>query len=202
MTTTTNAPNRDVVPTRATPATPAALAHLTGAERAGERADRRHPAGEATLAVTHRRVIRSEWVKFWSVRSYAIGLLAAAVASIVLGLLISSVAGSSTAGSGGGAPPPGSGSDALSLSLAGFRIAQLVFGCLGVLVVSSEYSTGSIRSGRSCSPRNRRASSSCWSRGSTSRPTGSNCGCGRRGSVTSCRSLGPYGGPPDAGARF
>lgn len=74
-----------------------------------------------------------------------VGLVAAAAAAILLGVLISSATGSATVGPGGGGAPPGTGTDALPLSLAGFRIAQLVIGCLGVLVVTSEYATGMIR---------------------------------------------------------
>lgn len=95
----------------------------------------RHGAG---LAVTERRVLRSEWIKLRTVRSTVIGLAGAALAMVTLGTLFSVFAGT---GDEGG---PGEG-DALVTSLGGMLLAQLVVGVLGVLFVSSEYGSGMIR---------------------------------------------------------
>ncbi len=89
------------------------------------------------LQVTERRVIRSEWIKLRSVLSLRLGFLAAAFIAVVLAGIFAS------SGDGGG---PKAAIDSLSLSLAGLRITQLIIGVLGVVVVSSEYSTGLIRS--------------------------------------------------------
>ena len=66
--------------------------------------------------------------------------------------------------------------------------------------VVREALSGSTRSGRSCSLPSRPASSSFWSSGSTSRPTGSNCGCEGRGWGRLSRNLVISGGSPDARA--
>jgi ABC-2 type transport system permease protein len=95
-------------------------------------------------AVTLKRVIRSEWTKLRSVRSTLLGFTAAGAIAIVLGLVLSSVASSgSGSGTGGG---HGGTTDPVSLSLSGFTISQLIVGVLGVLFVTSEYSSGMIRS--------------------------------------------------------
>ena len=99
---------------------------------------------DPNLAVTLKRVIRSEWIKFRSIRSTLLGFIVAGSIAIVLGLVLSSVA-SSGSGSGPGGGPNGK-TDPVLLSLTGFSVAQLIVGVLGVLVVTSEYSSGMIRS--------------------------------------------------------
>ena len=47
----------------------------------------------AGLAVTRRRVLRSEWIKLRTVRSTIVGFAGAAFALVVLGAIFSSVAG-------------------------------------------------------------------------------------------------------------
>jgi ABC-2 type transport system permease protein len=95
----------------------------------------------ARPAVTLPRVMRAEWIKLRSVPSTTIGFLAAAALAILLGLIFSSVGGNVE----GPGSAPGESSDPVSLSLAGFSLAQIVVGVLGVLVVAGEYSTGLIR---------------------------------------------------------
>jgi len=99
-------------------------------------------APAARPAVTLPRVMRAEWIKLRSVPSTTIGFLAAAALAIVLGLVFSSVGGNMEGPPGGG---PAESSDPVSLSLAGFSLAQIVVGVLGVLVAAGEYSTGLIR---------------------------------------------------------
>lgn len=91
-----------------------------------------------TYAVTQSRVARSEWIKFRSVRSTLITFAAAVIVAVGLGLLFSALVGNSSQSTR--ATP-----DSLSLSLAGFSLAQLIIGVLGVLIVASEYSTGLMR---------------------------------------------------------
>ena len=94
------------------------------------------------LRVTQPRVIRSEWIKFWSLRSTTISLVAAVVVFIGIGLLASSF----TANGGTGSGPGGGTSNPTDVSLAGSTFAMLVLGTLGVLLTATEYSTGMIRS--------------------------------------------------------
>jgi len=99
------------------------------------------------LRVNLPRVIRSEWIKFWSLRSSLITLAAAAVVFVGIGLLAASVAGDGGVGQGGPGPGgPGAPTDPTGLSLAGTTFAQLILSTLGVLFMATEYTTGMIRS--------------------------------------------------------
>jgi ABC-2 type transport system permease protein len=93
---------------------------------------------EHTASARWSRIARSEWLKFRSVRSNRIGIVAALAISIVFGLIFSSIADPDV-GPGRGAADP------LSLSFAGFNLSQLVIGVLGVLTASSEYTSGLIK---------------------------------------------------------
>ncbi|MGI4895854.1 MAG: hypothetical protein ACRYF3_12150 [Janthinobacterium lividum] len=97
------------------------------------------PAGP-TLSVTFPRVLAAEWVKFRTLRSSWIVLLAAFVAMIAFGALI----GYNTAAHWGGDLDQED--RVASASLQGLYLAQLLIGVLGVLFVSGEYTTGMIRS--------------------------------------------------------
>ncbi len=99
------------------------------------------------LKVTQRRVIRSEWIKFWSLRSTPITLVAAVVVFIGIGLLAAFI---STGGSLDG--PGGENTNPVDISLAGVNFGQLVLGTLGVLFMATEYSTGMIRSSLAAVP--------------------------------------------------
>jgi len=104
----------------------------------------RYPARKVTQA----RVTKSEWIKFWSLRSTAITLGISIAVFIGIGLLASSMLGDpGPNGPGGGPDGP------VSASLAGVGLAQLAFGTLGVLFMASEYSTGMIRSSLSAVPK-------------------------------------------------
>ena len=102
------------------------------------------PASQRTpdVRVTIGGVIRSEWTKFRSLRSTYLMLLASVVLTIGLGALISAVTANQWDNIGAKEKAV---FDAVSTSLNGVRIAELVIGVLGVLFVSSEYSTGMIR---------------------------------------------------------
>lgn len=111
---------------------------------------------ERRVGVTQGRVIRSEWIKFRSVRSTTISLIAAFVVAVGFGVLFSSFAGSAGAEGAGPGGPPGRGpgfSDPVSLAMAGFDLALLIVGVLGALTVTSEYSSGLIRATISAVPK-------------------------------------------------
>jgi ABC-2 type transport system permease protein len=90
---------------------------------------------------TQRCVTRAEWIKFRSVRSNLVSLIAAGAVLVLFGTLFSSLAG------GGEALPPNAtaGSDSLSMSFGGMSLSQLVLGVLGAVFVAGEYTTGMIR---------------------------------------------------------
>ena len=94
----------------------------------------------STRRVRTRDVIRSEWIKLWSVRSTWITLLAAGVVTVVLGMIFSAVADSGEA-----TGPAALLSDPLDIALAGLGLSAMIVGVVGVLVVAGEYSTGLIR---------------------------------------------------------
>ena len=98
------------------------------------------PAGRAGL----RHAVRSEWTKFWSVRSTAWSLAVTIVAVVGICVLATTVA---TNGNHNQVPDP------TRRSLTGFFLGQFAIGVLGVLVISAEYGTGSIRSTLAAMPR-------------------------------------------------
>jgi ABC-type transport system involved in multi-copper enzyme maturation permease subunit len=93
--------------------------------------------------VTQLRVIRSEWTKLWTVRSTKWSLFVATVLTIGFPILAASVISSHW---GQRSPADRAHFNPLDPALIGSQIAQLAVGVLGVLVISGEYSTGSIRS--------------------------------------------------------
>jgi ABC-type transport system involved in multi-copper enzyme maturation permease subunit len=86
--------------------------------------------------------LRSEWTKLSSVRSTTWSLVATAILTIAICILATVSEASRWAHSDIGDRLA---FDPTSLSLAGFLFGQLAIGVLGVLVVSAEYSTGTIR---------------------------------------------------------
>ena len=107
------------------------------------------PPAPARLKVTQARVVRSEWIKFWSLRSTGVTLATAVALLIGIGLLAASTLGSGA--TDGAAGPVDLGP--VDASLAGITFAQLAFGTLGVLFMASEYSTGMIRSSLTAVPK-------------------------------------------------
>ena len=98
--------------------------------------------------VTLPRVIRSEWIKLRSVRSTVVTLGLTAAAVIATGVLVSMLSnGAPIAADGEGIYDPAGN------SLFGATLAQLVLGVVGALVVTSEYSTGLIRTTLTAVPR-------------------------------------------------
>jgi hypothetical protein len=96
-----------------------------------------HPAGRVGL----RRAMAAEWTKLWSVRSTTWTLIATGVAVIGLCALSTGTIGHDII------------EDPTRRSLIGIFLGQLIFGVLGVLVMSAEYGTGTIRATLSAIPR-------------------------------------------------
>jgi ABC-type transport system involved in multi-copper enzyme maturation permease subunit len=97
-----------------------------------------HPSETAEHRVTFRKVAASEWFKFRSVRTNVIAIASAAAAAVGFGALFSSLAGSEDG-------PGRLAENALSLSLGGFQLSQIIIAILGVALVAGEYQTGLIR---------------------------------------------------------
>lgn len=91
--------------------------------------------------VRSRDVIRSEWIKLRSVRSTWITLLSAGAVTVLFGMMFSAL--NDTEGPGPG--PAAAAVNAVDVALGGLTVAELIFGVLGVLVVTGEYSSGMIR---------------------------------------------------------
>src|SRR5919202_1486834 len=84
-------------------------------------------------------VVRAEWTKLWSVRSTAWALLGTAAALVSLAAVFPAT----------GPPAP---SDPVAYGLSSFFQAQLGAAVLGVLAITSEYATGSIRATLTATP--------------------------------------------------
>ena len=95
-------------------------------------------------------VVRAEWIKFRSVRSSWMTLAVTVLLVVGLGALF-------TAARAAHWPPRDPGElftfDPTRISLAGVFLAQLAFGVLGVLVVTGEYASGTIRATFTAVPR-------------------------------------------------
>jgi ABC-2 type transport system permease protein len=118
---------------------------MSAARQAGAgRAAVTSPAGRDD--VTFGRAVRSEWIKFRTLRSSWIVLLAAFAGVILLAVVI----GYNTGKNWSGLAPEDA---APSSVLQGYYLGQLLIGVLGVLFVSGEYSTGMIRSTLAAVPR-------------------------------------------------
>jgi ABC-type transport system involved in multi-copper enzyme maturation permease subunit len=96
------------------------------------------PAYTGEQRVTPLRVLASEWTKLRSLPSTVWSLLTTIVVVIGFGVVYTMVRV---------ARPPADPStfDAAGVSLAGVQLAQLAIGVLGVLLMTGEYATGSIR---------------------------------------------------------
>lgn len=91
-----------------------------------------------TLAST----TKSEWIKFRTVRSSVMGFIVFIVLTIGLGILITAVIRNHWSHS---LPADRLTFDPVTTSLAGTIFAQFAVGVIGVLFISSEYSSGAIR---------------------------------------------------------
>ncbi|SDU53500.1 ABC transporter permease subunit [Jiangella alkaliphila] len=111
------------------------------------------PAPTIVHKVTGARVLRSEWAKFWTLRSSWITLGVAVFLLLLLGTIAAYAYSPEQAGDGGGPLGAEGGSDAVSLALTGVTFGSLAIGVLGVLLSAGEYSTGLIRSTLTAVPR-------------------------------------------------
>jgi ABC-2 type transport system permease protein len=96
-----------------------------------------------------RDVMGSEWIKLTSTRSYRRTLLAFAVVTIGIGIAVSAATGANWA------HHDHHGFDPTNQSLAGLAFGELAMGVLGVLAITSEYSSGAIRSTLAAVPHRR-----------------------------------------------
>jgi ABC-2 type transport system permease protein len=94
-------------------------------------------------------ILGSEWTKLTTVRSTVWTILATAVAGIGLGAIVTSAQASRWTSRTLAAQKA---FDPTRSSLSGLLFAQLAVGVLGVLVISAEYSTGTIRATLSAIP--------------------------------------------------
>jgi ABC-2 type transport system permease protein len=112
---------------------------------------RRGGAREVAVApVTQGRVLASEWIKMRSLRSTGFTLLAAVVAMVAIGCIVGYATNAHWATM---APDERAGFNPIDRSLAGYHLAQLATGVLGVLLISGEYATGMIRATFAAVPR-------------------------------------------------
>lgn len=107
---------------------------------------RARPATPVAGPVTFGGLVRSEWIKFRSLRSSWYTLGAAAAAMVVLGVVIGYEVGRNPVGLDVE-------DTVASATLQGYALAQLLIGVLGALFVSGEYGTGAIRSTLVAAPR-------------------------------------------------
>ncbi|HEY4019409.1 MAG TPA: ABC transporter permease subunit [Pseudonocardiaceae bacterium] len=105
------------------------------------------------LRVTQWGVIRSEWLKFWSLRSSQYSMIIAVVAMIGLDCLFAYASVSRYNQQQALHPGVAVHFSATDTAMRGYLLVQLVVGVLGVLVVSGEYGTGMIRSSLAAAPK-------------------------------------------------
>ncbi|MER7483560.1 ABC transporter permease [Streptomyces sp. NPDC126510] len=93
--------------------------------------------------VTPARVLRSEWHKFWTLRSTWITLVVTSALTAAMGAGL----GAAYDGSGEG------GMDTVMFVLLGTQFATINLGALGILATAGEYSTGQVRATMTAVPR-------------------------------------------------
>jgi ABC-type transport system involved in multi-copper enzyme maturation permease subunit len=100
------------------------------------------PGRKPARKVTAPRVLRSEWIKLSSLRSIRITLLVSVVMMTGIGVIHAAAAVSNWSQESAARKAS---FDPVGTVLTGYQFAQLAVGVLGVLVISSEYSSGMIR---------------------------------------------------------
>lgn len=100
--------------------------------------------------VTQLRVLRSEWVKLRSLRSTAVTLATAVALMVAMGWIIGWATDANWSES---SPAERASFSPVDATLAGYYLAQLAVGVLGVLMVTGEYATGMIRATFGAVPR-------------------------------------------------
>src|SRR4029077_82915 len=110
----------------------------------------RLPRLDTTGRLAVHRVLLSEWTKLRSVRSTKWSLVAGFLLTIAFPVIFSFVTRSHW---GSMSPSDRAGRHPLDIAPAGVNVAQLAIAVLGVLLISAEYSTGSIRSTFTAGPK-------------------------------------------------
>ncbi|MDM7830718.1 ABC transporter permease [Cellulomonas edaphi] len=106
------------------------------------------PVAKAHLSFPH--LLRSEWIKFWTVRSTAWSLSIFFVVTVALIVLISLALKNAGVGDG----PPGPVEDrVLGPYTVAAQLGQIALVVLAALAITGEYSTGMIRSSLTAAPR-------------------------------------------------
>jgi len=100
--------------------------------------------------VTAARVLRSEWIKMRSLRSTALTLLVGVVSMVALGWIFG---WANNANWSELSPHEQASFSPIDATLAGYHLAQLAIGVLGVLLVTGEYATGMVRATFGAVPR-------------------------------------------------
>lgn len=95
------------------------------------------------LRVSTAGVLHSEWIKLRSVRSTAWSYAAAAGTLLFFGSIAAAFSGGLLAATEEGAGPEGT--DPTGIALSGVPLVALIIGVLGVIAMTSEYATGTIR---------------------------------------------------------
>ncbi|WP_432541714.1 hypothetical protein [Kineococcus sp. SYSU DK002] len=95
--------------------------------------------------VTFGGLVRSEWIKFWSVRSVVVTMIAAFVAIVGIGVLTSFATRAALADADGAQAMAAQGIDGFGASMTGSQMGTLVVAAVGVIVIAGEFSTGMIR---------------------------------------------------------
>lgn len=120
---------------------------------AGPARHMRHTEMPPDLRVSQWGMIRSEWLKFWSLRSTIYSVTLAVVGMIGLDCLFAYAAVNEYHRMQLRNPAAALDFHASDTAMRGYVLVQLVVGVLGVLVVSGEYGTGMIRSSLAAAPK-------------------------------------------------
>jgi ABC-2 type transport system permease protein len=111
------------------------------------------PAASTRLGkLSFLHLLRSEWIKFWSVRSTIWTLAIFLLVTIGLIVLIS-LAFINAPSEAEGGPPASAASDALGPFTVGVTLGQFAVAVLGALTITGEYTTGMIRSSLTAVPK-------------------------------------------------
>ena len=132
---------------------PSGNAGATVAEVSASPPARDTATGSSTYRLTFGRIVKSEWIRFVTIRSFVWTLAAAAVVMVAIGLVASAASTGAVEGPGGGNAPGFGGAGPLQTTLAGQTLVVLVIGVLGVLVGAREYGSGLVRVTMAAVPR-------------------------------------------------
>ena len=112
----------------------------------------RHATPTTSYKLGFGHLLRGEWIKFWSVRSTTWTLSIFLLATVGLVVLIS-LAFVNVPSPEQGGPPEGTAGNPLDPLSIAVTLAQLALAVLGALTITSEYSTGMIRSSLTAVPK-------------------------------------------------